>query len=524
MKTNRIGKVLLLAVTVGLWSAGPLAQTNWAQQDDPDDHAAESRERHGEHEGEEHEAAGHDEHEGEEHAETAERDEHGEEDPDEHAEEGLVHMETAEMEEFGVELATAGEGHLGLTLKVPGRVVMPADRIAHVVPRVPGYAREIRVSLGDRVKEGQVMAVLDSPGLGEAKVAYLGAVQEMQLADNDWERAKVVHDSVGKLLELLAGDPGLDALESINGTQAGAYRSLLVTAYSQLSFSEQTYRREKSLYDKKIASGEEFLAAESELEKARAEYASVRDQVAFDVKTALLQAERSSEVAELALRTAEQRLHLFGIDEAAVAALSAGKEPEEQLARYAIRAPISGVVIEQHITRGEVLGDDGDAYVVADLGAVWVDLSVFPKNVSQVSKGMVAIVSTGDGPATKGEITYVSPVVDEETRSGLARATLPNPGGEWKPGMFVNGELVVGEVGVAVLVPQTALQTLDGRTVVFVREGGAFEPRPVTVGRSNELQVELISGLAAGEEYVSAGAFALKAHMGKANLGDGHNH
>jgi cobalt-zinc-cadmium efflux system membrane fusion protein len=207
-----------------------------------------------------------------------------------------------------------------------------------------------------------------------------------------------------------------------------------------------------------------------------------------------------------------------------MATLAAGKEPEDQLARYKILAPFSGIVIEQHITRGEVLSDSSDAYVVADLGSIWVDLSVFPKNVNEVGKGMKAIISTGEGHTAAGKVTYVSPVVDEETRSGLARVLLPNTDGRWKPGMFVNGELVVDEVEVSVLVPQTALQNVDGRTVVFVREGEAFEPRSVVLGRTNELQAEIVSGLAAGETYVSVGAFALKAHMGKANLGDGHNH
>lgn len=515
MNANRFLNTLMLVLAVGLWSAGPLVGPGWAQKDD---HAAETPEQQRKSDGEEHAKEEQDEHQGEESGE------HAEEDDDEHAEEGLVHLDAAELKEFGVEIATAGAGRLGLTLKVPGKVVMPTDRIAHVVPRVPGYAREIRVGLGDRVKEGQVMAVLDSPALGEAKDVYLTALQERQLADNDRERATVVRGSVGELLVLLAQSPDLAALEALNGSQAGVYRSQLVSTYSELSFAGETYRREKALYEKKIASGEEFLAAENEFKKARAEYAAMRDQVAFDVKTTLLQAERSAKVAELALRSAERRLHVFGIDEAAVAELAAGKEPEEQLARYAIRAPFSGVVIEQHITPGEVLGDTSDAYVVADLGSVWVDLSVFPKNINQVRKGMAAIVSTGDGPATQGKVTYVSPVVDEETRSGLARVALPNPEGAWKPGMFVNGELVLSEVEVPVLVPQTALQSLEGRAVVFVREGDGFEARPVVVGRSNELHAELTDGLHAGDEYVSAGAFALKAHLGKSNLDDGHNH
>jgi cobalt-zinc-cadmium efflux system membrane fusion protein len=511
--------LLVIAAVLGLGTAGSVAWVLASQQERRDEHG---HEEHG-HEPERDGKADHDGHLGEErddHANDA-REEHAE---DEHAEEGVVHLEEVELREFGVETRTAGSGRLGVTLSVPGKVVMPTDRIAHVVPRVPGFARKVLAGLGDRVREGQVMAVLVSTELGTAKVEFLAAEQELHLARTDLERTRTLHDNALRLLDLLAESPSLEELEAVNGTAAGEYRSRLVSAYADLVFARTTYRREKSLYEKKISSGEEFLAAENEYKKALAEQASARDEVAFEIKKSLQETGRTQDVAQLALRAAEQRLHVLGLDEKAVEALAAGKEPEEHLAWYEIRAPVTGVVIEQHITRGEVLGDDTDAYVVADLSSVWVDLSVFPKNVNDVKTGMRVIVSTGDGGVTEGKVTYVSPVVDEETRAGLARVLLPNRDRRWKPGMFVTGELVVSETEVGVMVPKSALQTLEGRPTVFVREGEGFEPRPVSLGHKNELEVEIVAGLQAGEEYVSEGAFALKAHMGKASFGDGHNH
>lgn len=443
---------------------------------------------------------------------------------DEHAEEGLIHLDPRELDELGIVVRAAGSGKLGLVLKVPGKVVMPTDRIAHVVPRVPGYAREVRVGLGDRVNEGQVMAILESPELGEAKVAFLSAVQEAVLAGSDLDRAQAVRESVAQLLALLERSPSLEELGSLDGSQAGEYRSRLIAAYSERAFAEQTYQREKALFAKQISSQEEFLAAENALQKARAEYASARDEVAFQTRKTLLEANRSVDVARLGLRAAERKLHVLGLDEPALRALERGEEPEDRLARYELKAPFAGQVIEQHVTRGERVTDEADAYVVADLGTVWVDLSVYPKDVGRVRPGLRAIVSTGDGLAAEGKLTYVSPTVDPATRAGLARVSLPNPAGAWKPGMFVNGEVVFDEVEVALLVPRTALLDVDGRTVVFVREGDAFEARPVTVGRGNELRVELTAGLAAGEDYATEGGFGLKAHLAKSSLGDGHNH
>lgn len=511
-----------LVIALALWSLSPLVEAVQARSANQEEHDTHDDEEHEEHPGEEHhdeETEGHDEHAEEEHGDHDE--EHGH---DEHEEEGVVHLEEDELREFGVKIQTAGSGRLGMSLAVPGKVVMPTDRIAHVVPRVPGFARQVLAGLGDRVREGQLLAVLVSTELGTAKVEFLAAAQELQLARTDLERTRTVHDNVRNLFDLLAGDPSLEELEAGNGTAAGEYRSRLVTAYADLVFARETYQREKALYDKKISSREEFLAAENAYKKAQAEQSSARDEVAFQTKKALLEAERTKDVAQLSLRAAEQRLHVLGLDEKAVGALAAGTEPEERLAWYELRAPIAGVVIEQHITRGEVLGDDTDAFVVAALDSVWVDLSVFPKNVNDVTTGMRAIVSTGDGVVTEGKVTYVSPVVDEETRAGLARVLLPNRDGRWKPGMFVTGELVLREEKVAVVVPATALQNLDGQPTVFVREGEGFRPRAVRLGHKNELKVEIVAGLKPGEAYVADGAFALKAHLGKANLGDGHNH
>jgi cobalt-zinc-cadmium efflux system membrane fusion protein len=452
--------------------------------------------------------------------------EHGEEPGghDEHEAEGLVHLDARELKELGVVVQTAAPGKLGLALKVPGKVAMPTDRIAHVVPRVRGYAREVRAGLGDRVKEGQVMAVLESPELGEAKVAFLSALQESPLARTDLERAQAVHDAVQQILELLGRSPSLEDLESLSGSQAGEYRSRLVSAYSEQAFAQQTYQREKTLFDKQISSQEEFLAAENALKKARAEYASARDQVGFEVRKALLEARRAADVTRLGLRAAERKLHVLGLAEAAVQRLAQDQEPEERLAWYELKAPFAGQVIEQHVTRGEFLTEETDAYVVADLATVWVDLSVYPKDVGRVRTGLRAIVAAGDGLAVEGKITYVAPTVDPETRAGLARVSLPNPKGEWKPGMFVSGEVLVEEVEVGVLVPRTALLSVDGRTVVFVQEGDAFEARPVTVGRGNELRAEVVAGLRAGEAYAAEGGFGLKAHLARGSFGDGHDH
>jgi cobalt-zinc-cadmium efflux system membrane fusion protein len=135
------------------------------------------------------------------------------------------------------------------------------------------------------------------------------------------------------------------------------------------------------------------------------------------------------------------------------------------------------------------------------------------------------VVSAGHGlHEAEGEISYIAPVVDEETRTAAARVVLPNPDGLWRPGLFVTVRIEVDRAEVPVAVPRTALQRIDGETVVFVEQEEGFVPRRIEIGRQGEALLEVRSGLASGERYVSAGAFALKTELAREELSGGHDH
>jgi len=128
----------------------------------------------------------------------------------------------------------------------------------------------------------------------------------------------------------------------------------------------------------------------------------------------------------------------------------------------------------------------------------------------------VAIRTQAADQEQRGGIIYVSPLIHEATRTGTARAVIPNEDRRWRPGMFVTADLVVESEEVAVLALEEAIQTIDNQPVVFVEEPGGFEPRRVTLGRRNARRVEILSGLVPGDRYVAKGSFVLKAELGKA--------
>jgi cobalt-zinc-cadmium efflux system membrane fusion protein len=374
---------------------------------------------------------------------AGEKDAHDEE--GEHADEEAEHAEdivrlTPEAQrEFAIQTAIAGPGHLEQWTDLPGEIVLDADRVAHVVPRVAGIVRQVNASIGDTVRAGAVLAVIDSRELADAKAAYLASRERLTLA-------------------------------------------------------ESNAARETRLWEKQITSEQEFLSARQAQAEARIE-----------------------------LRSAQQKLIALGCSEADLARL-----PEmsgHTYTRYEIKAPTGGAVIEKHITLGESLKEDTEAFTLADLSRVWVDIQVYQKDLAAIRPGQPVVIVVGHGiPDTAATLAWVGPLVGEATRTALARVVLNNPDGVLRPGTFVTAKVATGSDEVPLVIPRAALQSFEGSEVVFIETEEGFVPTPVTLGRGNAAQVEVLAGLQPGQTYVSQGAFTLKAQLSKGAFGDGHNH
>jgi len=369
------------------------------------------------------------------HDEEGEHDEH--EGEGEH--EDVVKLSEQEMKEFGVEVGTAGPGMLQVHTSLPGEIRVNKDKSAHIVPRVPGIVQEVKKKLGDSVSKGELLAVIESRDLADAKSAYL-------------------------------------------------------TGLERLTSALANFTREEKLWGKKISSEQEYINAKQVLAESQIE-----------------------------LRSAEQKLHALGFTEEYLKKLPG--LPDDSFTRYEIVAPFDGTIVSKHITVGEVIGDESEIFVISDLSTVWVDLSVYQKDLAYIQKGQTAVIAARHGvPEIKGEISYVGQIVGEDTRTALARITIPNPQEQYRPGIFVTANVTVDEIDVPLLIPKSSLQIVEGNTCVFIQDEDGFEPHSVELGRTNETFVEVISGLAVGQRYVTKGAFTLKAQLSKGSFGDGHGH
>ena len=197
---------------------------------------------------------------------------------------------------------------------------------------------------------------------------------------------------------------------------------------------------------------------------------------------------------------------------------------DESLADYEIRASIPGTIVQRAAAPGEAVDRETVLYTIADLSTVWVDLALYPQNVSKVRLGQEVIIRAGAGDdlSATGRIRYVGPLLEQDTRISYARIVLPNDNQRWKPGLFVSGEIVVERAGVAVAVPDAAIVRMGQGQAVFRADGTIFELQPVRTGRTDGVSVEILEGLAAGDPIVVENAFLLKAELGKSEASHDH--
>ncbi len=286
------------------------------------------------------------------------------------------------------------------------------------------------------------------------------------------------------------------AMATLISRELAQSKTTYLSKLERLSLADTIFKREELLWKvKKITSLQEFLVAKSAYTEARIE-----------------------------LKDAENQLRMLGYATADIQAL-----PEEDPDSYAfleIIAPRDGVIIEKHVTLGEVVKEDANLFTLADLSEVWVDLNVYPKDLHLVKKGsLVRIASRTNDDTRMGKIAYVSPMIDQHTRTAFVRIELNNAKGHWRPGLFVTGEIVTKRAQVKLMVSKLAIQMVEGKQSVFVKTAKGFEPKAVKLGRRSATHIEILSGLKAGVVYVSKGSFTLKSELGKGDLGHaGHAH
>jgi cobalt-zinc-cadmium efflux system membrane fusion protein len=198
-------------------------------------------------------------------------------------------------------------------------------------------------------------------------------------------------------------------------------------------------------------------------------------------------------------------------------------ESNQSLTKYDIQAPISGTIIERNIAVGGAVAPEASIYTIADFSSLWIELKVHPDDLSAVEVGKkIMVKDEASGMEGTAEITYISPFGSQATQTLRAIATLPNPDGKWRTGLFVDASLVIEEREVPVAVKIEALQKYRDWDVVFMKYGETYEIAILELGERDGDWIEVISGLEPGTTYVSGNAFVVKADTLKDGATHGH--
>lgn len=185
---------------------------------------------------------------------------------------------------------------------------------------------------------------------------------------------------------------------------------------------------------------------------------------------------------------------------------------QQTLKSYAVNSPASGEVTRRLVKAGDH-SDIGNLIEISDFSKVWVDMSMFPKDIEQLRKGMAVTVKDLHGhQQASGEISYISPKMTGG-HIARARAVIDNPDGYWRPGMHINAEVMVETIEAELAVKRTALQSFRDMPVVFARYDNTFEVRMVELGRQDKTYIEVTGGLQPETEYVTDNSFLLKADV-----------
>lgn len=357
---------------------------------------------------------------------------------DEHNE--LITLSNEDIEAFGLKFNKVEPGFIVSEIEIPGEISIDPDRLVHISSYISGIVISSNKGIGDYVKKGELLAVIDSKELAEAKANYLITLEKFELA-------------------------------SVN------------------------FKREEELYNERITSQKEFLEAKNDLFQAKID-----------------------------LKLARQKLDILNVNVNNFS--QKNKDNFNNLSKYYIYSPFSGTIIEKHFSKGEYIENVRETFLIADLSIVWAELKVNQEDLHLIHPGMkVTIKDTAGTNQTKAVIQYVQPIVNEESRTTIARVILNNSQRIWKPGMFIYGNIIKENTRVPLMLNKNGIQEIDNEEHVFIKVGeNKFKAQEVKTGQSNKQYIEILSGLKEGQTYVSEGAFLLKSQLSKESFGGDHDH
>ncbi len=235
-------------------------------------------------------------------------------------------------------------------------------------------------------------------------------------------------------------------------------------------------------------------------------------QTTFDLRQAEHKdAEAKAAAARATAERIEEQIHRYGWTDADLAKLPS--KQGHSITHSILKAPFPGVITSFHVAGGEVVEPSTELLTITDLSSLWVLADVFEKDLAYVQPGKAVQVRVASYPGRvfEGRITHVADTIDPKTRTAKARCVVQNGSGLLKLEMFATIEIPVDLTHPVLAVPDSCIQQIEGKSVVFVRSSETeFRRREIQTGITSGGYTEIRSGLAAGEPVASKGSFVVK--------------
>jgi cobalt-zinc-cadmium efflux system membrane fusion protein len=356
----------------------------------------------------------------------------------------------------------------------------------------PGGELKVRFESTRAAAKAGIQTIPAQESTAQASVAAF-----CEVSYNENALARITPLAPGIVREVLV-DVGTDVkageiLVELHSSEVARAKAAFVAAVVDLVLKEVASKREERLAKKSISS-----------EKEAQEAAAAR------------------KTAELTLSTAKQALLNYGFTAEEVAAIEKDRDTSAVLF---VRAPYAGTLVERSAVVGEAAQPGQSLFSLADLGSMWLSLSIPADQAGLIRKGLAvdATFRGLSGEPTRGEITWVNTSIDEKSRMLRARAVVSNADRKLSAGMFGDARVFVADAQTAVDVPKDAIQRFEDKTYVFVKlDDDLYSLRRVaTVERPSKDTVAVIAGLRANEPVVTTGAFTVMSEFLKSRLGAG---
>lgn len=479
---------------------------------------------------------------------------------DEH-EENRVELTSEQVRIAEIETDPATERALQEELTVPGIIHPTTDAVAMVTPPVAGRVMRLMATVGDSVRKGQPLAVIQSVELAQGTGAIAEAETRVQAAeaavreassqiDLARSRHRGAEQTVARQRQLaregVFSQPSLQAAQS----EVSEAQTERASARSEVAARQNVLNRAERLFAQGLVAGAEVDQAKVDLQQAQIQMERSEQRLNLAERTleresrvnrsGLLNA-REVQTAEAEARAAKleierERIGLRSAEAALAGARRAVRNARESAAALrgggpgagstvTLTAPISGIVTERKASLGQAVERSSDLFDIQNLESVFVTANVAERDIQKVRVGAGVRVTTESAPGRTfaGMVRVIGHRLDPKTRSLPVEVLVRNPGALLRPEGFARVALGTGGGGRSLVVPRSAIVGDDDAPAVFVVEGGEYERREVTLGRSAGDFIEVRTGIQKGEAVVVKGAFTLMSQLKKAEL-KGHEH